>query len=183
MKLQVSERWLIQVGYCLCAGGQALMHWFKINSVPRFIYWASIYLLKVTGGNTRWMYEIYWKFRIKTPDCYWRRSVALNINLKLILHLALVFLVFLLLILNSENPGWVVRVTVPKNRDIVLVLFVINVWFIVVIGELRTCDTSKMDLFAKIVYRLKSLTILTRSFILRSIRGAESASVFFQIYI
>ena len=36
-------------------------------------------------------------------------------------------------------------------------------------GELRTCDTSKMDLFAKIVYRLKSTTILTRSSILRSI--------------
>ena len=46
-----------------------------------------------------------------------------------------------------------------------------KVWFIVVRGELRTCDTSKMELFTKMVYSLKSLTILTRSSILRSITG------------
>ena len=47
-----------------------------------------------------------------------------------------------------------------------------NVWFIVASDDLRTCDTSKMDLFAKVVYSLKSLTILTR----RSIAGPEFAS-------
>ena len=41
-------------------------------------------------------------------------------------------------------------------------------WFIVVRGELRT--TSKMVLFAKIVDSLESLTVLTRSFIFRSVR-------------
>ena len=56
-KLQFSERWLIQVGWCLRAGWQSLMLWSKINSVLQFIYWASIYLLKVTGENTTWMYE------------------------------------------------------------------------------------------------------------------------------
>ena len=48
---------------------------------------------------------------------------------------------------------------------------VCNIWFIVVRGELRTCDTSKMELSVKIVYNLKLLTILTTSSILRSIRG------------
>ena len=50
-----------------------------------------------------------------------------------------------------------------KNRDLVLLLFLKNIRLIAVRGELRTFDTSKMNLFAKIVYSLKSLTILTRS--------------------
>ena len=58
-----------------------------------------------------------------------------------------------------------------KNCDIALLLFVKSVRFIVVRNKLRTCDTSKTDLFAKIVYSLRSLTILTRSFILRPITG------------
>ena len=148
------------------------MFWSKINFALPFIYWASSYLLKVNDGNTTWMCEICWKLTIRAPDyCHWRRSGVLTVNFKDISHLALVFLVFLLLTLNRSNPGWVVRITVPKNCDIALLLFVTNVWFIVVRGELRTCDTSKMDLFAKIVYSFKSLTILTRSSILRSIAG------------
>ena len=65
---------------------------------------------------------------------------------------------------------WVVRATVPENNDIAF-FAVCNIWFIVVRGELRTCDTSKMELSVKIVYNLKLLTILTTSSILRSIRG------------
>ena len=42
-----------------------------------------------------------------------------------------------------------------KNHDAAILLFVKIVWFIAVRGELRTFDTSKIDLFAKIVYSLK----------------------------
>ena len=157
----------------MCAGGQALILWFKINSILqliKFIYWASIYLLKVTDGNTRWKCEICLKLIIKTPDyCHWRHSGVLTVNFKHISYLALVFLVFLLLNLNRENPSWIVKVTLPKTHHVALLLFVKNVWFTVVRGELRTCDTRKMDLFAKIVHSLKSLIILTRSSILGSI--------------
>ena len=38
------------------------MLWSKINSDLQFIYWASIFLLKVIDVNTRW------KLTIKTPD-------------------------------------------------------------------------------------------------------------------
>ena len=91
------------------------------------------------------------------------------VNFKHISHLALVLLVFLSLTLNRQNPFLVVRATAPKNCGIVLLFLVKIIWFIVARGELRTCDTSKMDLFAKIVYSLKSLTILTKSSILGSI--------------
>ena len=55
------------------------------------------------------------------------------------------------------SAGWTELATVPKNHGIALLLFVRNVWFIVVRGEIRTCGTSKIDLLTKIVYSLKSL--------------------------
>ena len=115
-----------------------------------------------------------WKLTIKTPDqCLWRRSFVLTVNFR---HSVLVFLVFLLLALNRWNPSWEVRVTVPKTRDIALLLFIKH--------ELKTCNTSEMDLFAKMVYSLKSLTILTRRSILRSTTGCWICiGYFFQIYI
>ena len=59
-----------------------------------------------------------------------------------------------------------------KSHYVTHLLFVRNVLFIIVRGELRTCGTSKLGLFAKLVYSLKSsLTILIRSSISRSITG------------
>ena len=139
----------------MCAAGQALMLWSKITSVLQFIYWASIYLLKVNYGNTIWMCEICYMSTINTPErCHWRRSGAFTVNFKQISHLALVRLVFLLLTLNRSNFVWVVKAMVPQNQDTVFLLFVRNIWFIVVRGKIRTCDTSKMELFGKIVYSL-----------------------------
>ena len=75
------------------------MLWSKINSVLQFIYWASITYLKVADGNTRWMCEICWKLTVKTPHyCHWHCSCVLTV--KHISHLALLFLMFLLLTLN-----------------------------------------------------------------------------------
>ena len=84
------------------------------------------------------------------------------------------FSVFSVPIVDFEQikSSWVVRVTFPKNRDITLLLLVKNVWFIAVRDELRICDRSKIDLFPKIIYSLKSLTFLTRSSILRSFTGS-----------
>ena len=64
-----------------------------------------------------------------------------------------------------------VRVTIPKNLDVNVLLFVRSIWFIAARVVIRTCDTCEMELFPKIVYSLKSLIILTRSSILRSITG------------
>ena len=58
-------------------------------------------------------------------------------------------------------------------------LFVKNVWLIVVRGKLRSCDISEMELLAKIVDSLKSLTILTRSSILRSVTGCWICLAYF----
>ena len=136
------------MGWCLCAGELVLMLWSKINSDLQFIYVARIYLLKITNGNTRWMCEICWKLTIKTSErCHWCHSGILTVNFKHISHLALVFLMFFLL------------------------LFVRNIQFIVDRSKPRTRDTSKMELFAKIVYSLKLFIILTRSSILRSNTG------------
>ena len=96
------------------------------------------------------MCKICWKLTIKTPEqSHWRHSSISTLNSKHILPYALVFLVFLLLTLNKQNLGLVVRVTIPKNCDIALLLFIRNTWFTVVRGELRTCDTSKMVLFCE----------------------------------
>ena len=59
----------------------------------------------------------------------------------------------------------------PKTNNVTLLLFVRNVWFIIVRGKIRTCSTSKLGLFAKLVYSVKSLIILIRSAVLRSIKG------------
>ena len=62
---------------------------------------------------------------------------------------------------KSQLGRWSHR---SKRRDIFLFLFVKKVEKRkknVVRGELKTCNTSRMDLFAKIVYCSKSLTILT----------------------
>ena len=79
----------------------------------------------------------------------------------------------LYIILAGYNTG-----TVLKTRDEVL-FFVRKKRFIVVTDKLRTCDTSKTELFAKIVYSLKPLTILTRSYIFRSVTGCWILLVYF----
>ena len=45
----------------------------------------------------------------------------------------------------TRGGGELVRVTVPRNRDVAILLFVNNVWFIGVRGERRTCDTCKLE--------------------------------------
>ena len=128
-----------------------LMLWSKINCVLQFFYWASIYLLKVTGGNTRWMCEVIY-----------------------------IVLVSLLLTLSTFH----ISHFVPKICDIALSFFVINIWFIALRGEFRSCSTYKMELFARIVYSFKSLTILTRNPHFKIFYGVLNLSqVFFQIYI
>ena len=130
-----------------------------------------IYSLKATDRNTRWKCKICWKLTIKKPEqSQWRHSGVLTFNSKHISHYALVFLVFLLLTLNSldkilaskkshrSKKRWYRSFAVRKKY-----------WFIVVRDELRTCDISKMVFFAKIVYSLQSLTILTRSSVFRSL--------------
>ena len=93
-------------GLMLCAGGQALMIWFKLNSVLWFMYWAIIYSIKVTDGKTKWMCRICWKLTIKTPEqSHWPHSGIFILNSKHISCYALVFLVFLLLTLNKKNLG------------------------------------------------------------------------------
>ena len=67
----------------------------------------------------------------------------------------------------------------PKSNDVTLLLFVRNVWFIIVRGKIRICSTSKLGLFAKLVYSVKSLTILIRRPILRSITGCWICLVYF----
>ena len=117
------------------------------------------------------MCKICWKLTIKTPEqSHWRHSGIFTLNSKHISHYALVFLVFLLLTLNSlgkilaskkshrSKKRWYRSFAVRKKY-----------WFIVVRDELRTCDISKMVFFAKIVYSLQSLTILTRSSVFRSL--------------
>ena len=78
---------------------------------------------------------------------HWHPSGLLTINFKHVCGLW------------AGKVSAVVRVTVPKNHDRALLLFVKNVWFIVVRGELRTCDSSEIDLSAKTIYSLKLLTI------------------------
>ena len=98
----VQGEWFRQAN--ACASGQALF-WSKINSVLHFIYWASIYLLKVTDESTRCVSEICWKLTIKTPDfCHWRRSGVLIFNSKHISQLAVVYLLFLLLLWTGKIP-------------------------------------------------------------------------------
>ena len=57
-----------------------------------------------------------------------------------------------------------------KNHDVSILLFVRNVEFIIIRGELRTCGTSKLGFFAKLVYNLKLLAILIRRSFLRFIK-------------
>ena len=44
-----------------------------------------------------------------------------------------------------------------------------KVWFILIRGKLTTCNMSKIEFFAKIIFKSKSLTNLTRNSILRFI--------------
>ena len=97
------------------------------------------------------MCKICWKLTIKKPEqSQWRHSGVLRLNSKHIQHYALVYLVFLLLTLNSlvksrlgskshrYKKRWYRSFVVRKKHC-----------FIVVRGELRTCDTSKMLLFCE----------------------------------
>ena len=85
---------------CGCASVNNLVQ-NKFYSVRQFMYWASIYLLKVTDGNTRWICETCWKLTLMTPEqCHLCRSAIFTVNLKHISRLALLFLVFLSLTLN-----------------------------------------------------------------------------------
>ena len=155
------------------AGGQGLMLWPKMNFVLQFIYWASIYLLKVTNGNTK----VWNLVKVNNKDTRLMLLTPLRCpNYHLQTHFTSWSSNFSVSIVNFEQvkswlgsrshlskkplySSFVVRKKRRKN--------VKNV----VRGELKTSDTSKMDLFAKIVCCLKSLTILTRSSILRSITG------------
>ena len=95
-KLQVSEKVTNSGGLMLVCGlaGVNVQVQIKFRST---ICWASIYLLKVSDGSTRWISEICWKLTINTPEWfYWRRSGVFTVNVKHISHPALVFLVFLL---------------------------------------------------------------------------------------
>ena len=158
------------MGWCLFAGGQGLMLWPKINSINNsstdsaFTCLKSLMemptnlwnLLKVNNRNSRLM----------SLTSFWCPNYYLYTHFTSYCSI----LVFLSLTMNRYNYSWVVGVTVLKNCDF---LFVKNVEKRknVVRGKLRTCDTSKMDRFAKIGYCLKLLTILTRSSILKSITG------------
>ena len=65
---------------------------------------ANIYLLKVNSRNTTKRCEICSKLTIKIPERrLWRRSGVLIVNFEQISHL---FLLFLLLTLNSYMRGW-----------------------------------------------------------------------------
>ena len=62
----------------------------------------GIYLLKFNKGNTRALYKICSKLRIKTPECQSRRSDVFIINFEQISH---IILVFPLLTLNKYLPA------------------------------------------------------------------------------
>ena len=52
--------------------------------------------------DSRWMCKSCWKLTSKKPErCHWRRSDVIIVNFTNVLHLALVFLVFLLLTWNK----------------------------------------------------------------------------------
>ena len=72
----------------------------KFSSIIHLL--TSIYSIKVTDGNIRWMCKICWKLTIKTPEqSHWCHSGIFTFHSKHISHYALVFLVFLLSTLNK----------------------------------------------------------------------------------
>ena len=59
----------------------------------KYMFSATIFLVKVNNRNTRKWYEICSKLTIKTPErCHWRRSGVFIINFEHILHVLLVFI-------------------------------------------------------------------------------------------
>ena len=142
------------------------MLWSKRNSILQFIYWANIYILKVTDG---------------TPD---ECVKSVKRHQKDVIDIVLVSLltwhtftscpdVFSVSIVDVEQAkSWLSSKSYcSEKHDVTFMLFVRNFWFIIVRGELRTYSTYKLGLFPKLVYSLKSLTILIRSSILWSITG------------
>ena len=114
-------------------------------------------LLKVNNKYTR----------TKSLTYFW----CFTVNSKHIFHLALVFLVFLLLTLNKYSLGQVAQATVSKNGDITLLLFLRTFYLLQSEANSETVTYLKWCFFTKIVYSLKSSAIWTISSVLRSVTG------------
>ena len=68
-----------------------------------------------------------------------------------------IYVVFLSFLWNSRirEIWFFARCTIPMGRVIALLLFVRNIWVIVVRSELRSCETSKMVLFCENTLQFK----------------------------
>ena len=110
------------------------------------------------------MCKICWKLRIKKTEqsqCY--HSCVLTLSF------TWCYSVFSVPIADFElvKSRYIVRATVPKCDDISLLLFARNIDLLQ--SETNSEPHLKYRFFAKIVYSLQSLTILTRSSIFRSV--------------
>ena len=166
--------------------------WASVNDLVQNKFRSIIHLLshdllaQTTDRNTRWKCKICWKLTTKKPEqSQWRHSGVLTLNSKHISHYALVFLVSLLLTLNSlgkisaskkshrSKKRWYRSFVVRKKY-----------WFIVVRDELRTCDISKMVFFCEnslqfaVVNNFDKKLCFQISYVVLSL-----PYVFFQIYI
>ena len=150
--------------------------WAGVNALLQNKFSSIIHLLSqhLLAQSHQWKHQLNVWTLLKVNNKEIRLISLLCLNVLLLTsntsHI-LVFLMFLLLILNRQNPDWIVQVTISKEKEKRYISFVASrsVWFIVVRVKLRNWDTSKLDLFAKAVYRLKSVTVLIRSSILRFI--------------
>ena len=86
---------LLLTNYSSETFGKTLRHacvYVKISEFPLTDYLASIYLLKVSNGNTRTMSEFCSKISIKTPERHHRdRSDIFIVKIEQISYIALVF--------------------------------------------------------------------------------------------
>ena len=103
------------------------------------------------------MCKICWELTLKTPEqSHWRHSgiFTLNTFFTLCSSVSIDF---------QQVKSWIGS---RSHLDVALLLFVRNIY-----GSQRRNHLVKWCFFAKIVYRITSLTILARSSILRSVTG------------
>ena len=106
------------------------------------------------------MCKICWELTLKTPEqSHWRHSGIFTLNT----FFTLCSNDFSVSIDFQQVKSWIGS---RSHLDVALLLFVRNIY-----GSQRRNHLVKWCFFAKIVYRITSLTILARSSILRSVTG------------
>ena len=106
---------------------------------------------------------------------HWHHSGVFTVNHKLISHLAVVFLVFLLLTFTVEQVKSQLGSKSYHSK---------KPWFIVVRGKFRTCDTHKMVLFHENSLQFKAIDNFDKKLHFKVCYGVLNLPwVFFQIYL